>query len=174
MRKSLVSFANFDASSVQVFIEGFGTDLNVFEGAKTVVEVSSVASVVVDCGFSGPGTSQRRPAYLLGIPEISFFAFAGETGVGVNTVSGSVTGMGSFGTFISWTSALLTISNVPFFGFAFTGVAVGQVGTSGVFVTVVCALFALVDSDGADVAVAYVTWVTLTFVASGDVETFCV
>jgi len=138
LSKSFVSFAYLDTSSVNIFVQSLCTDLDVFERAKSVIKVTTVSSIAVNGSFGGPWAGEWWPAGLFGVAEVSFFALAGETGVGVDAVGSFVTGMGSFSTFISWTGTLFTVSDVTFFCSAFASVTIGQISAVGIFVAIMC------------------------------------
>ena len=65
--------------------------------------------------------------------------------------------MGTVGTFVSWSGAESTVTNVTFVDSAGAHETIGEICTGGVLVTVMGTEGAFVDGDGASVTVTDIT-----------------
>ena len=65
--------------------------------------------------------------------------------------------MSSIGTFVSWSRAESTVTNVTFVDSTGAHETIWKIGTGGVLVAIVCSQGTFVDGDGASVTVTYIT-----------------
>jgi len=81
-----------------------------------------------------------------------------------------VTKMCTFGTFVSWSGAESTVTNVSFIDSAGAHETIWKIGTGGVLVAIVCSQCTFVDWDGASVTIADVSVLADAIVPGGLVD----
>ena len=166
-RGSIVLFADFDTSGVDLGVQISPAWSGVFQRAETVVKVTLVTLVEVSFG-----ADKWWPAALDWIAEETFLALAGVSSIGVDTVRCEVrAGVGTLGALVSGTCALFTITNVAFLAAALAVVAVVGIEAISVRVALVEVFIeTLVDGDCALVTISDVVIVANALVSSLDIN----